>query len=138
MKSPKLYFFDTGLACWLLRVASEEKLHVDRMVGNLFENLVVLEKLKEKYNSLLPADLYFYRTSNGVEVDLVEEQGMRLNAFEIKYSSTFASDFTKGLIAFGNDYPDEIDKRTVIYNGEPIKSFQGCLVERFGYVRIND
>lgn len=130
VKSPKIYFFDTGLACRLLGFKTAEQIKNDKMKGALFENLIILEKIKENYNNLYLRNYYYYRTSNGVEVDLIEEDSINLNAYEIKSSSTFASDFVKNLIRFKDDY-SETRLCQVIYSGENIKSFKGCEIKNF-------
>ena len=68
---PKLYFLDTGLACYLLGIESPEQLSRDKMRGALFENFVVTEALKQRYNQGKESNLYFYRDSNQNEIDLL-------------------------------------------------------------------
>lgn len=70
-KTPKLYFTDTGLACHLLGIESPEQLARDKMRGALFENFIVTEALKRRYNQGKESNLYFYRDSNQNEVDLL-------------------------------------------------------------------
>lgn len=130
VKSPKIYFYDTGLVCRLMGINDKSQLEHDRAKGLLFENLVILEKIKASYNSLSTNDFYYYRTSNGVEVDLVEVCGRNINTYEIKFSQTFSSDFIKGLLSFKNDY-HETTGSIVVYNGEPVASFKGCSVQKF-------
>ncbi len=92
VKAPKLYFLDTGLACWLLGIRSEDVLNLHPMRGALFENWVVGEFIKARYNQGLPADLYFWRDNNGLEADLMFERGARLQMVEIKSGQTITSD----------------------------------------------
>ncbi len=92
VKAPKLYFLDTGLACWLLGIRSEDVLNLHPMRGALFENWVVGEFIKARYNQGLPADLYFWRDNNGLEADLMFERGGRLQMVEIKSGQTITSD----------------------------------------------
>lgn len=92
VKMPKLYFLDTGLACWLLGIRSEDMLALHTMRGALFENWVVAEFIKARYNRGLPADLYFWRDNNGLEADLIFEQGEHLQMVEIKSGQTITSD----------------------------------------------
>jgi predicted AAA+ superfamily ATPase len=92
VKAPKLYFLDTGLACWLLGIRSEEVLALHPMRGALFENWVVGEFLKTRYNRGQPADLYFWRDNNGLEADLIFECSNRLQMVEIKSGQTITSD----------------------------------------------
>lgn len=95
VKTPKLYFVDAGLACWLLGIRSEEHLTLHPLRGELFETWVISEFLKARYNAGLPADLYFWRDNNGVEADLVFEVGNQLQVVEIKSGQTVTSDYIK-------------------------------------------
>ncbi len=72
---PKLYFYDTGLACTLLGLEKENQLETHYLKGALFENLIVLEIFKRRLNQGLPANLYFWRDRTGHEVDLLAEWG---------------------------------------------------------------
>jgi uncharacterized protein len=92
VKSPKLYFLDTGLAAWLIGIRATEQLALHPSRGALFETLVVSEALKSRYNVGTPADLYFWRDNNGVEVDLVFESSRGIETMEIKSGSTVTSD----------------------------------------------
>jgi uncharacterized protein len=93
VKTPKLYFLDTGLLCHLLRIPDAQALHTHAMRGPVFETWVVAETLKHRFNRGLPADLYFWRDNHGNEVDLVFEHQGRLHAVEVKSGSTFAPDW---------------------------------------------
>lgn len=137
VKANKIYFFDTGLVCNLLKISNYEQLSNEKLRGSLFENLIILEKLKDKYNTGSLAEFYYYRTSNGVEVDLIEEHSARVSAFEIKSSSTFNSDYLKGLLAFKKDYSDIVDSLFVIYTGEWQGVMKGCnIVNYMGNVQF--
>ncbi len=92
VKMPKLYLHDTGLACWLLGIRSADVLALHPLRGALFENWVVGEFIKARYNRGLPPDLYFWRDNNGLEADLLFEQGDRLQMVEIKSGQTVTSD----------------------------------------------
>ena len=83
-KSPKLYFTDCGLAAYLLDIDSPATMNRDKMRGHLFENMVILNFLKESYNSGRPGTMYFYRDSNGNEIDLLVKNGSRYDCYEIK------------------------------------------------------
>ena len=131
VKSKKIYFYDTGLACSILGLTESEQLKRERLRGALFENLVILEKLKQAFNFGLPSSFYYYRTSNGVEVDLIEENGGRLNGYEVKASTTFDPDFLKGLVSFRNDYDDEADEMSVIYAGDYEGRAKGCRIVNY-------
>ena len=100
IKSPKLYFYDVGLAAYLLGIENES--HVDRhpLRGNLFENMVVVEALKYRHHRGLRGNLHFYRDSNGNEVDLVVGFGPDLFPIEVKAGQTVNSDYFKHLKNF--------------------------------------
>lgn len=97
VKTPKLYFLDTALAAWLMGVRELEQLLYHAQRGALFENLVVTEFLKGRFNRGQPADLYFWRDSKGLEVDLLVDDGISLTPVEIKSGQTIASDFLTSL-----------------------------------------
>ena len=76
-KSPKLYFYDVGLAAYLLELTNPDQLQTSHYYGGLFENLVVADRMKRLHHRGEKPKLYFFRDSNGLEVDLVEERGQR-------------------------------------------------------------
>ena len=92
VKTPKLYFLDTGLAAWLLGIYTAEQLATHPARGALFETWVVAEALKSRYHAGLPNDLYFWRDNNGVEADLMFETPQGLQTVEIKSGQTVTSD----------------------------------------------
>jgi uncharacterized protein len=87
------HFLDTGLLCHLLRVPDALALQTHAMRGPIFETWVVTEVIKNRFNPGLAADLYFWRDNHGTEVDLVFEDGGRMQAVEIKSGTTFAMDW---------------------------------------------
>jgi hypothetical protein len=95
VKTPKLYFLDSGLACWLLGVRSPEVLALHPSRGALFETWVVGEFVKGRFNLGLPTDLYFWRDNNGLEADLIFEVGARLQPVEIKSGQTVTRDYLR-------------------------------------------
>jgi predicted AAA+ superfamily ATPase len=99
-KMPKMYFYDTGLACTLLGLEKEIQLQTHYLKGALFENLIVLEILKERMNQGLPSNLYFWRDKTGHEIDLIGEWGGKIHAMEIKLGSTLQSSYLKNLQYF--------------------------------------
>ena len=131
VKSPKIYFYDTGLACALAGIKTVEQLMHDPLRGGLFENFVIVEKMKQLHNAGTRPDLYFYRDSNGVEVDLVEHSAGKLYPIEIKSSSTFNPDFCKNLIKFNERYADKCAEPTVVYSGESDFTCKGVNVRAF-------
>jgi predicted AAA+ superfamily ATPase len=118
VKSPKLYFYDVGLASWLLGIHQPEQIQRDPLFGALFENMVVLDRLKSKYNAALPVECYFYRDNIGNEVDLIEPRGAKVHAIEIKAGATINSDYFKALGRFRKAFPEKFLDGTVIYGGQ--------------------
>jgi predicted AAA+ superfamily ATPase len=101
VKAPKLYFCDTGLASWLLGIRDPSQIAFHAQRGSLFENLVVTEFVKSQLNQGYPPDLYFWRDSQGLEVDLLVEKGDSLHPLEIKSGQTIAADFLHSLAKWG-------------------------------------
>lgn len=97
VKMPKLYFCDAGLASWLLGIREPDQIQFHALRGALFETLIVSEYLKKSYNDGLPSNLFFWRDSRGLEIDLLLENGENLMPVEIKSGETVASDFMDGL-----------------------------------------
>ncbi len=97
VRSPKLYFLDTGLLCYLLRIRSAEELRHHAMRGGVFESHVLSELIKNRLNRGLEPDLYFWRDSAGLEVDFLLESGDTLTPIEAKSGTTMTSDFLDGL-----------------------------------------
>lgn len=127
IKSPKLYFADTGLACHLLGIDTVGQLIKDPLYGNLFENWVVVELMKARYNQAKDPRFYFYRDVSGREVDLLFQQGSTLIPIEIKSSRTFSTSFLEGLQYFHKQTPKKAEGGALIYAGQQkqqIGSFQ--------------
>ena len=99
IKSPKIYFTDTGLLAYLLRYKKAEELMAGAMAGAIFENMVIMEAFKGTLYSRSGNELYFYRDSNKVEADLVIDRGSSFSLYEIKASQTLQSGFAKNLKA---------------------------------------
>ncbi len=117
VKSPKLYFYDTGLACNLLGIRSSQELATHYLRGNLFENLVIVDMMKTSY-ALEGERLYYYwRDSNGHEVDLLTEQAGKIHAVEIKSSETMNSSLLKGLSSFEEIAPEALVSQSLVYGG---------------------
>ena len=123
IKSPKYYFIDTGLLTFLLGIENAKQVSRDPLIGQMFENLVVIEALKTRANQGKLANLYFYRDSNGNEADLLFQNGRELTAVEIKSSATYKTALLKGLnkvVALSNT----ITQSYLVYAGE-FMSFSG-------------
>ncbi|MFU7502881.1 MAG: DUF4143 domain-containing protein, partial [Candidatus Tisiphia sp.] len=115
IKMPKLYFYDTGIACTLLGLEKKEQLETHYLKGVLYENLVILELLKGRLHSGLPANFYFWRDQTGHEIDFIAEWGGTIKAVEIKSNATFQLDFIKNLDFFHKLALDA--ECYLIYNG---------------------
>ncbi len=118
IKSPKLYFTDTGLACYLLGIESAELISRDPLKGNLFENLVFLELYKTRANRGLDPRLYYYRDQRGLEVDFLWEDRRTLIPIEAKSAETFTPEFTQGIHAFQKIAKERGGRGYVVYSGE--------------------
>lgn len=116
-KSHKLYFTEVGLAAYLLELENPGMVARDPLLGGLFENLVVVEALKARYNAGKEAGLYFFRDSNGLEVDLLQQVNRKLYPMEIKAARTYSSDFAKNIEKFRQLSPNT-GEGTVIYSGD--------------------
>lgn len=116
VKTPKLYFVETGLAAWLLGIETPEQMLRDPLHGGLFENMVVMDALKTRLNAGREPSLYFWRDSKGHEADLVLEQQRRLIPVEIKSSMTWHDDFAKNIHWMQKHLPD-IEHGHILYAG---------------------
>lgn len=117
-KSPKLYFTDTGLAAWLLGITAPEDLVVHFARRQLFENMIVAELLKQGYEQQWNPELYFWRESNGHEIDLLAEQKGVFTIAEIKSAATINSSFFNNLLYFQKNVTDNTPVQAwLIYGG---------------------
>lgn len=117
IKSPKIYFTDTGLLCYLLDIDSVKTVRRDPLIGHIFENLVILEAIKTRLNKGLNPNIYFFRDSNGLEVDILFKQGANLTPVEIKSSSTFNKTFNKSIHKF-QKLAHNSQKGYIVYSGD--------------------
>ena len=118
-KTPKLYFYDTGLLCALLGFTGAKDLNMHEMRGHIFETAVISEILKKNYNAGRRPRLYYWRDldNKGKEIDLLEEGPQGLELTEIKSSQTANREYTKNLLNFGLSSGAKIKSRRVIYDG---------------------
>jgi uncharacterized protein len=117
VKTPKLYFLDTGLLCCLLRIADALTLQTHALRGAIFETWVVSEVIKHRYHQGLAADIYFWRDNHGTEVDLVFEHAGRLHAVEIKSGTTFTPDWLQPTRRWQAMAGDMAARPIVVYGG---------------------
>ena len=128
VKTPKVYFCDTGLVSYLLGIETPEQMIRDPLLGNIFENFVVIEALKTRLNLGLEPNLYFFRNSNGLEIDLILQEQNKLKLFEIKSGKSLNDEFCRNMKNFSAKYNEDIVsdsiKGTVIYSGETYESYK--------------
>lgn len=117
VKTPKLYFYDTGLACFLLGIRKPEDLELFDLAGNVFENLIIADFNKRNQHQYLFQEYWFWRDSNGNEVDLLTKNGLNLDIFEIKSTQTLNTRLFSGLDYFTSISGEKINDRTLIYGG---------------------
>ena len=118
IKSPKIYFYDPGLAGYLLGIANSEQMARDPLRGAIFENLVITEVIKYRYNRGEEPSAFFFRDSHHTEVDLILKTGHQLTAVEIKSSATYHPDFLKGLNYFDKLFGERVSGLYLIYDGQ--------------------
>jgi len=133
IKAPKLYFYDTGLASYLLGLESEQHIRNHPLRGSLFENMVIVEAMKFKLNRGKRSNMLFYRDSGGHEVDLLLTSGNQIFPIEIKSGATVNRDYFKGLNYFATLGTSPITSGAVIYGGDNAQkrgSWQVCPLQQ--------
>ncbi len=131
IKTPKLYFTEPGLVAWLLEIETAAQVSRDPLLGNLFENMVVVEALKARLNAGRMPNLYFYRDAKGNEVDLILRESRRLLPIEIKAAMTFTPDMSRGLAHFQRHHTDALPGM-VVYAGELAAESEQTRLVSFG------
>ncbi len=128
LKTPKIYFYDTGLACSLLGIRTPEQLDRHPLKGPLFENFMIVEVFKNFLNRGIRPNLYFWRDQTGNEIDLVADEGGRMYPIEIKSAQTFHAEFWKGIRYFNALTGNDPGLSYLIYGGtQSLDSEQGNL-----------
>lgn len=117
-KTPKIYFYDTGLLCYLLGIDNVSQLAVHPLRAAIFENFAVVELLKQRLNTAKQPNLCFYRENRGREADIVRADGDMLDIFEVKSSQTFNKSFVRNLNYLKELLGDKIRNSAVIYDGD--------------------
>lgn len=136
VKSPKLYFLDTGLLCYLLQISKPEDLITHAMRGAIFESWVVSEFYKTYFHSTTQPNLYFFRDSNGNEIDLLLDQGTQVLPIEIKSGETINSDFFKGINYWRKLVNQDACQAALIYGGQDVQqrqSYHGTCFRDFNH-----
>ena len=135
VKSPKLYFYDIGLVSYLLGIENEKQVSRDPLRGSMFENLVIAEILKYRYNTGRSSNLYFYRDSKGNEVDLLLVSGADIFPLEIKAGMTITRDYFKGLNHFAQLFPDNMPAGSgLVYGGKELQRRTDVFIIPFGWI----
>jgi len=125
VKMPKLYFCDTGLASSLLRIEKADQLNSHYLTGPLFENMVIAEMLKYRYNNGKQSNIFFWRDSKGKEIDCLLEEANKLIPVEIKSGRTFNMSFLSGLNYWNGISKNSPENTFVIYGGENVYPASG-------------
>lgn len=131
IKSPKVYFTDVGMVCYLLGIKEPGQVAAHPLVGSIFENMVVVEMLKARLNRGEETGLYFMRTSHGVEIDVVSENGGKLDLTEIKSGATFHDEMADNLRTMARQLPNQVGSMSVVYAGRPASASGGIAVRPF-------
>lgn len=129
IKSPKLYFYDTGVACSLLRIESAAQLNTHFLKGGLFENFIINEFIKMRLNDGKEPNLFFWQSKEGKEIDLILEKAGTLLPIEIKSGKTRNSSFFDSLLYWQKLSSTRYEDMTVIYGGdEDVKTSSGNFI----------
>ena len=116
-KTPKVYFYDVGLVCYLLGIETAQQLAHHPLRGAIFENMVVCDMLKARYNKGLEKNLLFYRDKSR-EVDILQEEAGKLHAYEVKSAERFHPDFLDSLDYLKGLLKDDLLSMNIVYTGE--------------------
>ena len=118
VKTPKLYFYDSGLLSYLLKIKHVELLSTQAFKGSLFENMMIAECVKRMHHKNQISDLWFWRDSAGHEVDLLIDEGLTLNLVEFKATQTIMTDLFNGLNFFEKVSKKAHLTKTLVYSGD--------------------
>lgn len=119
-KTPKIYFYDTGLASYLIGLREPAQIDIAGMRGALFENLAILELLKKALNRGSDPNMMFYREASGKEVDIICDRGFAMDLYEVKAASTFRTEFMANMKYLSSLFTDKELTSTLIYDGNPM------------------
>jgi len=125
IKTPKLYFIDTGLAAWLLAIQNAGQLNTHPMRGALFESFIIAECFKSRYNRGLAGNMYFWRDRSGNEVDLIFDLGNMLRPMEIKSGKTITPDAFKGMSRWVGLAGTKSSRAAIVYGGDGLLTHGG-------------
>jgi len=128
IKSPKLYFYDVGLAAFLLGIELPRQITTHPLRGPLFENLIIAEALKYRFNRGRRSNLAFYRDSMGTEVDLLYSLANRFIAIEVKAGETVSTSYFRNLRKLRELLPDSISGEILVHGGDAEFTREGTQV----------
>lgn len=131
VKSPKLYFVDTGVVCRLLGIRDAEQLFIHPNRGSIFESFIVAEMLKNRLNKGVIPELFFWRDNVGTEIDVVYEDGLAIRSVEIKSGKTFTTDFTSGLEKWMRYSAEKPESCSIVYAGDMEMKIKGIEVRKW-------
>ena len=134
IKSPKIYFYDPGLAAFLMDINNSGQIDTHPLKGNLYETMILSELVKNRFNQGMINNLLFYRDSNGNEVDVIIPSGNSYTAIEIKASKTITNSFFKGLKNFDSLQQENV-KKILIHSGDIIKKQSGIQVTNLRFLK---
>lgn len=143
-KTPKYYFYDTGILCFLLGIENPGQLETHPLRGGIFENLIVAEFFKARFNKGKQPNCYFYRDSKGTEIDLLQLLGNEVNMFEIKSSQTFNAKYFDNINKVSAILGDRVQRTAVVYDGEDTRQSEQAGIYNWrelfseGYKKLND
>ncbi len=135
VKSPKLYFYDTGLACSLLGITSTKQIETHYLRGPLFENLVIADLFKNYANIGIESPLFFWRDKTGHEIDLLIESGENLRPVEIRSARTVSQEFFKDLNYYNNLSEKNNKPSVVVYGGGKEQKWNNITVRPWNHVK---
>lgn len=115
-KTPKLYFYDTGLISHLTGIETQKQYEQGPMSGQIFENYIISEIIKNEYNRASHAEFYYFRTSNGMEIDLIVKRKTKYDFIEIKKTATFRAKMVQHL----EQIQENNMRRLLLYSGKPM------------------
>jgi len=134
VKSPKLYFYDTGIVCSLLNIYNSSQLENSYLKGSIFENMIVADIMKQYYNRGENPNLYYFRDKSGHEIDLIIEQHGQVIPIEIKSGKTVSSDYFKNINYWNNLTGN--NESYIIYNGNDSIVQRGCRALHWRHVEF--
>ena len=139
VKTPKLYFYDTGLLCYLLKLDNAEQVQLTNFKGSLFENMMIAEYVKRMHHCNQINDIWFWRDVAGNEVDLIIQAGSIQEAVEFKATQTIMPNLLKGLYYYETISNKSSLQKYLVFGGDERQARSSATVlpwKRFGEIMI--